>query len=185
MIVSEKGCRPVYSATKKPVSSGTKVQALLYREGYSGRISEMYHNDVKNFGAHSYTLIPKDGYRELLSQEGTPRAWEVFCASDVNRKEGGRAPCRSDALRLRLNFTFALQNVQHFTLLQSEDPGWFLARSFQFTSRTTYSFLSAFCRKFVSNMFGLANNLRGCQWDYSTHRLPNDYIEVTTAMCTK
>ena len=170
---------------KKPAASGKKVQALLYREGYSGRIAAMYHNDVKNFGAHSYTLIPKDGYRELFSEEGAQQAREVFCASDVNRGEGGRALCRSDALRLRLNFTFALQNVQHFTLLQSEDPGWFLARSFQFTSRTTYSFLSSFCRNFDSNMSGLANNLRGRQLDYGAHRLPNDYTEVTNAFCTK
>ena len=185
MIVSEKGCRAVYSATKKAAASGKKVQALLYREGYSVTIAAMYHNDVENFGAHSYTLIPKNGYRELLSEEGIRQAQEVFCASDVNRGEGGRAPCRSDALCLRLNFTFALQNVQHFTLLQSGDPGWFLARSFQFTSRTTYSFLSSSCRNFDRNMSGLANNLRGRQLDYGAHRLPNDYTEVTTALCTK
>ena len=53
----------------------------------------------------------------------------------------------------------ALRNVDHLTIQQAEDPGWFLSRTFQFTSRTTASFISATTSNYNTNILVMATRL--------------------------
>ena len=70
MAVSEKGCRAVYSATRRPMGYGGKsVQAVVYRESCTGRIAAFYHNNQRMFGAQKFSLIPKKGYRKSFKHQ--------------------------------------------------------------------------------------------------------------------
>ncbi|CDF38292.1 unnamed protein product [Chondrus crispus] len=170
MVVSEKGCRAVYSATK--VSRGSKgrpIEASVYRESYSGRIAAVYSNDSTRFGAHHYCLIPKDGFRHKFDCDAEERLQLIFDnrrASAECEEEGYNLPNASVTQRALSNSAVlkVLQLLGHllqFTILQSEDPGWFLGRAFKFTSRTSNNFIGAIARNYICNIAGLSFLLRG------------------------
>lgn len=73
-----------------------------------------------------------------------------------------------------------LSNVIHYTLLRFEDPGWFLARAFQFTSRTSQLFLSAVCSDFNTHIKALAHLLSGLYVVSGGNCLPTDAREAET-----
>lgn len=64
IVVSERGCRAVYSATRTPSSNqGKPVQAFVYRESCSGKIAAVFHNNARLFGApfhpHFRSWVPE------------------------------------------------------------------------------------------------------------------------------
>lgn len=52
-----------------------------------------------------------------------------------------------------------LHRVRPLTYLQSEDPVWFLLRTFRFTSRTGHEFLSAIARDYEGRLRGMSVHL--------------------------
>eukprot|EP00178_Gracilaria_changii_P016681 TRINITY_DN479_c3_g1_i11.p1 TRINITY_DN479_c3_g1~~TRINITY_DN479_c3_g1_i11.p1 ORF type:complete len:1373 (+),score=138.00 TRINITY_DN479_c3_g1_i11:3191-7309(+) len=185
MVVQEKGCRAVYSATRLAKErNGREVQALVYRESYSGRIASVYHNNRKLFGAHLFTLVPKTEFiNRSLSDEDCRRFHEVYRKSHQGMESESElhpAPAASE-----LQVFLAMNQVRHFTLLQSEDPGWFLVRSFQFTSRTTNGFLSIFAADFEKSVLGLAEILKGKAVIVGSDFLPNSRSETKTLLEVK
>ena len=77
--VGEKVYRAVYSAARQPSgASGRTVEAFVYRESYSGRIAAMYQNDLSRFVSHTFTLIPKTGFKGVYCQDEITRVQQVF-----------------------------------------------------------------------------------------------------------
>ena len=74
--------------------------------------------------------------------------------------------------------SLALSKVEHLTILQSEDPGWFLARAFRFTSRTTQVFLTTFASDYEMHIKGLACILRDRRVISGSDPLPADVGEA-------
>lgn len=64
-------------------------------------------------------------------------------------------------VRCKLLLRNVLDNLLCLTVLQSEDSAWFLLRALLFTSRTSYTFVVAVARNFVTCMLGLASPLKG------------------------
>ena len=89
--------------------------------------------------------------------------------------ELGPAQCEEEGYNLRnasvtqralynnavLKIVQLLGHLRQFTILQSEDPGWFLGRAFNFTSRTSSKFIGAFGRNYFCNIAGVSFLLRG------------------------
>ena len=134
--VSEKRCRAVYSAVRKPSgTNGKNVEAIVYRGSYSGRIAAMYHNDMHGFGSHTFTMIPKSGFRGAYCEANITQFQRVHTSEPQSTRS-------RSAHFLPQKIESTLRNVKHLTIQQSEDTAWFLSRAFKFTSRKTSSFLS-------------------------------------------
>ena len=170
MLVSEKGCRPEYSATKLSWGhKGLPIEASVYRKSHSGHIAAVYSNDFARFGAHQYCLFLKDSFRHKFDCDAVERLQVIFdnkLASDECEEEGynssnasvtQRAPSNSADLKgVQL-----LGHLRQSTISQSEDPSWCLGRAFQFTSRTSSNFIGAIASNYICSIAGISLLLRG------------------------
>lgn len=199
MEVSEKGCRVVYSATKKPSSGGRRVQAALYRESVSGMIAAMYHNDEKLLGAHKFTLLPIQSFRGKRFDGAKLESIQVlYDRSDHTQPE--LAPSVNTAIRTRRSsrrrsndelpvsnnsilINCVLNRTNQLTILQSEDPGWFLARAFLFTSRTSHTFIRAIASDFSEHLKGLSHILSGVRISVNSIPLSSQVEEAEEFLC--
>ena len=189
MRVSERGCRAIYSATRRPQScSGRAIEASVYRESYSGRIAAIYHNDKARFCSTRFTLIPKEAYRYSNLNEKLEDMQVVFDRSKlldeyrVSMRAQATVVTRNAAptiSRPRMKVDSMLSNVNHLTLMQAEDPGWFLARAFTFTSRTTYSFIKSIASHAGDSFSALATVLSGKKLYQFAEPLSSDLEELT------
>lgn len=168
--VSEKGCRAVYSANCNIRSqSGKTIQAIVYRQSFSGRIAAVYHNDTSLFSADNFSLVPKDTYRSAVSDTKINRRQIVFeknressTTSNISRLESSKA-----------NIEKVLHGIKQLTYLQSEDPAWFLLRAFSFTSRTAASFVRAFCSDFDVHILVLHTMIKRLAPEIRTTIIPS------------
>lgn len=171
MTVSEKERRAVYSATCHPTGHERgNIQAVVYRESYTGGIAAIYHNDQQLLSAHSFGLIPKNGYRQSFQAAELNQIREVYRSG----RSVKRAAANDTFLPL-MKVSLALNKVEHLTILLSEDPGWFLARAFRFTSRTMQVFLKTFASDYDRYIKGLAGTLRRKGVTSIAEPLPADF----------
>lgn len=73
-----------------------------------------------------------------------------------------------------MKVSLALNKVENLTVLQSEDPGWFLARDFRFTSCATQVFLITFASDCDTHIKGLSYTFRGKGVTSDAEPLPAD-----------
>lgn len=191
--VAEKGCRAIYSATKKGQGFGRDVEADVYMESFSGRIAAVYHNNVKVLGAHKFTLVPKNNFRGSLNVNAkkiqalqTLHDTPVSTARNSGRDErqstrrSGNVPATSST-KLQLIY----DGVTHSTYYQSEDPAWFLLRSFKFTSRTSHLSVRAVVRNFKENISGMSTILKGVTLTGSSSLLPEREEQAFSVLTEK
>ena len=179
--VGEKGCSAVCSAVRQPSgASGRTVRAFVYRESYSGRIEAMYHNDLTRFGSHTFTLIPKTGFKGVYFQDEITRVQQVFTREPQLTRVSSREMFLPQA-----KVENALRNLDHFTIQQAEDSGWFLSRGFQFTSRTIASLISATTSNYNTNIRVMATCLTCRTVVQGADPLPSDISEVENVLDAK
>ncbi|CAN8073937.1 unnamed protein product [Agarophyton chilense] len=107
---------------------------LVYRESFSGRIAAIYHNNDRLFSATKFTLIPRAGHQKQSSSKQRELFHLVFEGSvTTNVKNDGYENDIAVSLP-RMKVSPVISRVDEIKLLQSQDPGWFLSRAFQFTS---------------------------------------------------
>lgn len=138
-VVSEKGCRSIYSAerTQQP-RHGRKEEAIVYRESFSGRVAALYHNNKQLFSSKKFTIVPREKYRGSFSLQKIEKEQIIFKPCNCDVDEDCEHGC-SHPVMIQVNAN--LENITIMTYYQSEDPVWFLTRAFAFTSRTSISFL--------------------------------------------
>ena len=183
MVISERGCRAVYSAVKKPAKrSGRAIQASVYRESFSGRIAAVYSNDERRFGAHKFCVIPKESYRNYFTSEQVEEVQVIFDRrNDTPSETGANYNLRvsaSEYMLSTLKVVQVLSKVRQLTIYQAEDPGWFLARAFMFTSRTVGVFFSAISSNSIVHLHGLSSSLKGVRIQPHTAALPTRTEDV-------
>ena len=184
--ISEKGCGTVQSAILS-LRHGQSLEAALYRESYSGRIVATLHNNKRLFGSNKLTLVPKERFRRHLDEVEMEAIQIVYQENEYYLR---RKRKRSTATTPIYEKTPAgivrqhLSRVNQLTLLQSEDPCWFLMRAFSFTSRTTFAFLKTVFSDFEKNMLGMAYLLKSKELlrgsvHFSSHvsEVRNDIVE--------
>lgn len=77
--ISEKGCRAIYSVRRKPkTAAGRPIEAVVYRESYSGRLASVYHNNERFFKASKFILIPKTEYKTITYYNEREKFHSVF-----------------------------------------------------------------------------------------------------------
>ena len=160
MPVSEK-CRAIYRAKRKmTAASGRTLEAAVYRESASGRVAVIYHNNERLFSTSKFTLIPRRTFRDGLDEAKMERIQTVYERMSQARTARDVKGTATDPSRVRLKIEQVIRRVRQITLLQSEDPGWFLARAFSFTSRPWHSFLVSTASNYERNITGLSMLLR-------------------------
>ena len=186
MVVSEKGCKAVYIATKKTEGTtrrvGRDLEACLYRKSCSGRIAAMIHNDRKLFKSPSFTIVPHNRFRSSCSLDAIQEEQVVY-----DSQKRGRGGAMHTILHLSSPATLTaamngarlvdqlIHRVKVLTFQQSEDPVWFLLCAFRFTSRTGHAFLSTITRDFEKNMESLGWQLRGKSLATGSGALTSDH----------
>ncbi|CAN8067641.1 unnamed protein product [Agarophyton chilense] len=166
VVVSESGCRAVYSAKRK-TKTGRTVEAIVYRESVSGRIAAMYHNNDRIFSARQFTLIPKAGHEEVRKNVGRELFHLIFDRSlSKNGTESSTTGSFGTNSMARMKVMQALSEVVEITIMQSGDPGWFLGRAFQYTSLTTQAFLRSLANNHEDHLEALASLISGKRFDY-------------------
>lgn len=103
----------------------------------------MYHNNDELFASNRFTLVPKAGFSGLYSEEKLKRLQNIYQREAGDRVSSSmhRAhPSWLEGYVGRMRVEQVLRGVSQITILQAQDPGWFLARAFLFTSRTTHGF---------------------------------------------
>lgn len=141
MSVSEKGRRAIYRAQKKVTrGNGRTLEAAVCRESFSGRIAAMYHNNDRLFSMRKFTLIPRNSFRVGANHEKPEQLQTIYERLSLSRRstELSRAGPRPSTVRTKVEQV--VHRVRQLTFLQSEDPNWFLAPAFPFTSRTSHGF---------------------------------------------
>lgn len=85
MIIAEKHCRAVYSATKKTTnnSRARQVEATVYQQSCTGRMVGAYHNNVRLFGATKCALLPKHNYRGVVERGRISKIKTVYHRNTV------------------------------------------------------------------------------------------------------
>lgn len=165
MKVAERGCRALYAARASWSSRGEPIEASVYRESCGGRVASFIHNSIERFGSHKFALITRPGFSSQLSVEALNsfRASQdmmeqsrldshgrrvtrnsLVCSSAANGtdEEEKTSDAESDAKLSHVFLNEIYRSVRHLTLLQSEDPIWFLLRAFRFTSSTSHTFFT-------------------------------------------
>lgn len=139
------------------------VQATLYRESYSECIAAIYHNNDINV-------------------QLSTKLEQVQVVYDITTQTiggNGSGASRSNCFNLaRFKADGLLTSVNHLTVLQSEDPGWFLARAFMFTSRTSHSFLRVAASSATDSFPAMASMLSGKTLSKFTQPLATNTEEV-------
>lgn len=70
MVVSEKGCLATCSAVKKKLTPRQReIEAVLYRESYSGGVAAAFPNNRDMFGANLFKLVPKREFTSMNRKE--------------------------------------------------------------------------------------------------------------------
>ena len=177
MVVSERGCRAVYSARLKESSSRQErsAEACLYRESCSGRIAHMIHNNASLFPSRCFTVVVKEAFRSPDAVVKVQDCLQLY--NDVIDVPGGsQHVTRGTRVEVTAKDVVdqLLQRVTMLTYLQSEDPVWFLLRAFRFTSRTGHGFVAAVARDYDRNIKGLASKLAGSKVSAGADTLPAD-----------
>lgn len=185
MNIGEKGSRAVYAATKKGTkgTKGNNIQALVYRESYSGRVAAMYHNNLRLFGANRYTIVPQDRFRNACRDYDIEEA-QIVHEDDFSYRNGSQSVFEADKESGRLLVLNHLRWITRLTYYQSEDPLWFILRAFAFTSRTAQSFLRFITSNYSNNLYGLAFALRGRQISHLSCSFPED-LDAANAFLKK
>ena len=89
MVISERRCRAVYSATRNLSSSqGKPVKEVVYLESCSGRIAAVYHDNARLLGAHSFTLTPKAGSQNCNTSQNIGNLHEAYRAASTENVAG-------------------------------------------------------------------------------------------------
>ena len=176
MVVSERGCRAIYSARLKGSACNRQmraVEACLYRKRCSGRIAAMIHNNGFPFPSRCFTVVLKEAFR---SPDSVAKVQDSLILFDGTRCDGSIMGRETPNTRFQSTGREAVENllkkVDMLTYLQSEDPVWFLFRAFRFSSRMGHSFLSAVARNFNSHVKGLASKLAGSRITAGVGSLP-------------
>lgn len=159
MNICEKGTRAVYTATRKE-KKGSSIEAVVYRESYSGRVAVMYHNCQQLFSRKKYTIVPQDRYRNICRRSQIEELQVVH--EEVSHPENGaRSMFNKQNENGREAVLRQMQKVTLLTYLQSEDPLWFILRAFIFTSRTAHSFVRCITSNYNDGIEGLAYGIKG------------------------
>ncbi|PXF46152.1 hypothetical protein BWQ96_04029 [Gracilariopsis chorda] len=124
------------------------------------------------FKSSKFTLVPKAGCQHLISNADLEQFHRVY-----ERQEG------TYGLYLaRYKVGQVVSEVFEVIALQSQDPGWFLARAFQFTSQTTSNFIRARAHNFEINVRALADIVKGKSTGYGNSHFPDTTIESLTRL---
>ena len=83
MVVSEKGCRAIYSPKQKirSGSSRRQVQASVYRNSLLGRIAAVYSNNERMLSSTKFKLVPREEFRGNVD---TTRMTELGIVYDLS-----------------------------------------------------------------------------------------------------
>ena len=129
MPVSEKGCRAIYQAWKRLAGgSGRPTEAAVYKESASWRVAAMYHNNERMVSTGRFTLIPRSSFRDGLDATKLEQLQTIYERLNQARTPRDMTCTARDPHRVRRKEDQVFLRVRQQTLLQSGDPGWFLAR---------------------------------------------------------
>ena len=187
VVVPEKGCRAIFSATKQ-LKHGRRVEACVYRESFSGRIAATVNNNQEKFGSSLYTLVPREGPAHCQDENGIDLIQTVHEEIEPRRKRQRTENYAASAIsadRYKAKVMGQLSRLNQFTVLQSEDPCWFLLRAFTFTSKTSFGFLQAMCKGLHNNIEGMASVIRGVTFLRGAASLPTDIDQAITFISAK
>jgi B-box zinc finger len=171
--IAETGSRAVYSACKARKGTSEVIEAIAYRESTNGRVAAAIHNNIHLFGSEKFTLVPQYRFRGMKpfsfqrtrvsgmenSENRSQRLLEELKgqkhvlyerfpdAESASSSHSAASDINSVACPPKLKVLKLLSEVQQLTILQSEDPGWFLLRAFRFTSRTSAAFVRTVGKK--------------------------------------
>ena len=132
-------------------------------------------------------MIPKDGYRYRFTYDNVDEFqvvyhWRTTAAENTQSSHYNvrvvHGVSDGEYNRTVLKVLQVLGKIQQLTNLQSQDPGWFLARAFMFTSGTASAFLSAICKNYSENISRLAQLLKGKRLTIGADPLPDNHEEV-------
>ena len=178
MVVSEKGCRAIYSDKQRIRSrySRRQVQASVYRESFSGRIADVYSNNERMLSSTKFKLVPREAFRGNVD---APRMKELGIVYDLSVAAENSAHSSQITSLGRLKLAKWYGSVTHLTYFQSQDPAWFLLREFVFSSRTASIFFRETATSFDENLNALLQLLcgidlhpYGAQVEHESHIMP-------------
>lgn len=136
MVIPEKGGRAVFYATKmskgraKAYVPGAKLTAIAYREAVNGRVA-LFLTSVKEFSI-GWSTVPRRVSTKIAAGSDAGglllHGYRVIyrAGEDIERYPGYAA------------FRECLSALQELTRQQSSCKGWFIQRSFRFTSKTCF-----------------------------------------------